>query len=581
MSNNSNNMTSNQANNSNGIIQIPARLYDKAEGFITITKYNNEGSLLYIGDNASKKIIVVETKKSMIVNIFTGQNGVSLDIDFTDDDEFMVSSSGDCTMMLRNAKTGEQIRKLNTIREMLVPQRMDIQKNMSSKYLMVYYKNKSSNPEKKSRIDFFDLEKMFNTEIPDTETKIKSIQWNYSNEITAIKWISETKYVIGTEDGMLMIKSIEDDEYCHQEKIHSDSINTINFNLNKSVMLTSSSDSTAKEVEIENLNVLAEYKSNGNINSAIYSQKDRLIIIGGGMEATKVAKSGGSGDLSIKIIRKKDKKLIREINGHNSVVRTINGQPNSKNFVSGGHNGTAIVYLLDKLDDDDENKESEQSSTNDEQTIGVINKSEFMGIYDFTGTYLKEINVNINQVNVQKMINDKKIRDNQKQNNVVGMKSSSTEPSNELFMIDDSVDYVSEIKRKNKEKVKQNQDDGDELISLIDRAINNKSGKFTGSDNESDNEEEQQSQEPGAVKVTNLPMDYDFYELKKLIDDMFSSFGRIKHIGIDRKNTYDRVAYVNYMSKDSAIKAINIYTENKQRIGLQVMGVELAIPRQY
>ncbi len=32
---------------------------------------------------------------------------------------------------------------------------------------------------------------------------------------------------------------------------------------------------------------------------------------------------------------------------------------------------------------------------------------------------------------------------------------------------------------------------------------------------------------------------------------------------------------------NSAIKAINIYTENKQRIGLQVMGVELAIPRQY
>ena len=110
--------------------------------------------------------------------------------------------------------------------------------------------------------------------------------------------------------------------------------------------------------------------------------------------------------------------------------------------------------------------------------------------------------------------------------------------------------------------------------------MDSKSGKFTGSDSESDNEE-QQSQEPGAVKITNLPMDYDFYELKKLIDDMFSSFGRIKHIGIDRKNTYDRVAYVNYMSKDSAIKAINIYTKNKPRIGPQVMGVELAIPRQY
>ncbi len=556
------------------LVEVPTKRYNRAEGFITVTRYNNSGSLLYIADNSSKKINVIDTKKSKIIGSYIGHKGVIWSLELTSDDNILVSGSGDLMLGIWGAKTGELFRMFEPLGYMSVPEKLSIQKNASTNYLVVYCKSKSKN--KPSCINFYDLDKASNLEVSDEEFKIKSIQWTETSEITSIKWLDDTKYMIGTGDGRIIIKDYTDDNFVQQNTVHSGAIKTLFFNKDKSVVLTSSIDGTAKEINTSSLEIQSEYKSPVQINSAIYNHDYRHIITGGGREAIDVAKSSVN-DLSIKIFRKKDKKFVKEINSHFGPVRCLDIQPGSKNFVSGGHDGIAKIYLLDSVkedeDKDDKDEKDEENSdiesTNkSSETFDVINSTTFLGIQNVVGKLLLDDKTNFELVNVHKQHIDKQ-NATLKQGNIPGSKnaSSNKSESEDLFMVG-NVDYLAETERRRKEK----------MINDDVFMVNIKNNDLDDSDDEF---KPVQSLTPGAVKVTNLPMDMEFGQLKSELEKLFDGFGRISRIGIDGKVQNDRIAYINYTDISMATKAVDHYSrkENQYRFDYQVMCVELAPQR--
>ncbi len=554
-------------------VEIPVKIYNKAEGFITVTKFNNSGSLLYVGDNSSKKINVINTKNWKIIGSYIGHKGVIWDIDISDNDDIMVSGSGDLTLGFWYAKTGENIRMFEPLSSMSIPVTLSIQKNVLTKYLVVFCKAKTKTGQ--SCINFYDLDKVVDKSLSDDQVLHKSIKWTDSNDITSIKWIDETKYIIGTSDGRIIIKDFVDEEFIQEKSVHTGAIKTIVFNRTKTGILTSSLDSSAKEIDLTTLEIQGEYKSKVPINSAIYSQKDRTVILGGGIDAMAVALSGDN-DLSIKIFRKKDRKLLKEIKSHFGPIRCLNAQPESKNFVSGGHDGLAKIYLLDTVEDGDETQENEEKeedikSETSIETFNIINYTAHLGIHNVVGKSLSDGKENMELVNVHKQIVNRQ-NHIQNQNNIPGSKNSTAKSdADELFMVG-SRDFLAETeeKRKQKHEEKKKLMEDDDLFVV----------KAESNDDESDSDDfvPMERTTPGAVRVSNLPMHMDKYELKKMLQDLFDSFGKVTHIAIPNVS-FDRIAFINYADVNKAHKAIEIYTNKKHVIEHQIMCVELAPPR--
>jgi len=564
---------SNSTNTTSGKIShinVKTKVYNKAEGFVTLTKYNNSGSLLYIGDNNSKKINVINTKTWKIVGSYIGHNGVVWDLDFSSNDEIMVSGSGDLMLGIWGAKTGELYKMFEPLNFMSVPEKFSIQKNTSTNYLIVYCKSKSK--KNLSRLNFYDLDKAKDCDILDTKFILKSVEWKEQTEITSIKWLNDSKYIIGTFDGRIIIKDFLDEEFIQQASIHTGAIKTIVFNENKTNILTSSIDGSAKEINISTFEIVGEYKSPVQINSAIYSARDRLIITGGGREAMDVAKST-INDLSIKIFRKKDKKFVKEINSHFGPVRCLHSEPNSKNFVSGGHDGIAKIYILDGVEEGGvEEGGVEEGEVEDEteeivdikstETFDMINSTKFLGIQNVVGKYLIDDETKFEYVIANKP------NPQSKQNIIPGDKNFKSNSSGDDLFTFDSRDFLAETVERRKKRMQE------EDLFLIKTGYENKN------DDDDDNHVFRpfENLTPGAVKVTNLPIEMDYYELKNILEGLFDSFGRVSRIGFDRKITYDRIAYVNYTDINNAHKAIEFYNkkENQQRMGHQIMSVELA-----
>lgn len=556
------------------LVEVPTKRYNRAEGFITVTRYNHNGSLLYIADNSSKKINVIDTKKWKIIGSYIGHKGVVWGLELSQDDNILVSGSGDLMLGIWGAKTGELFRMFEPLGYMSVPEKMSIQKNASTNYMVVYCKSKSKN--KSSCLNFYDLNNATNFDVSDENFKIKSILWTEPTEITSIKWLNDTKYMIGTLDGRIIIKDYVDENFIQQNTIHSGAIKTLFFNKDRTVVLTSSVDGTAKEVDITTLEIQSEYKSPVQINSAIYSSDYRFIITGGGREAIDVAKSSVN-DLSIKIFRKKDKKFVKEINSHFGPVRCLDIQPNSKNFVSGGHDGIAKIYLLDIVKDEEKDEEKKQEITDNKddcsineqnkptETFDVINSTKYLGIQNVVGKLLLDDKTNFELVNVHKQHVDKQ-NSSLKQGYIPGFKNSNStkSSSDDLFMVG-NVDYLTETEERRKQKMIE----GDVFMVSVKN------------DNSDDEFRPTQSLTPGTVKVTNLPMDMEFGHLKYELDKLFDGFGRISRIGIDSKVQNDRIAYINYTDISMAIKAVDHYSkkDNQYKFEYQVMSVELANQR--
>ena len=62
----------------------------RGNGFMTISKYNKSGNLLFIADKDSKTITVIDTNSKIILGNYTGHNGVIWYLDVCDDSKIMI-----------------------------------------------------------------------------------------------------------------------------------------------------------------------------------------------------------------------------------------------------------------------------------------------------------------------------------------------------------------------------------------------------------------------------------------------------------------------------------------------------------
>ena len=495
----------------------------RGAGFMTVSKYNNSGKLIYIADKDSKCIIAIETFNYEIVGSFDGHNGVIWSLDISSDDTFLVSCSGDLSICFWKTDDGSIIHNFS---EKCMPKYVCTQKKLDTNLVGIICEGLG----KKSitYISIYDLNYIYEN---DFKEKIK-ILWNRTNKPTVLTWLNENILIIGCDDGKIIIKNINDIDDTEDIvlDIHHETIKSIVWNKNNTQILTSSLDCTAKQIDVSNWEIKATYISTVPINWACWNHNDRKILLGGGIEAMQVAKTSNN-DLNLKIYRTSDQKLMNHISSHFGPIRYIDKSPIGKNFITASQDGTVKIYFI---------KDENLSISELEKNIPELQKFKNFGSYQRYKlsseinklenlTYKPKKNIEKKVVWVPGMpllknnnnINSKKIQNNSKQ-------SEFYEPDLNTNITIVNNDNLYEIK-----------------------GIDNKNS---------------------VIRVTNLPPDIQADDLNELFD----MYGRIKEKdGIIIKNYFNStMAFIKYIYSESAQKAID--NLDRTAINNYIIGVEIA-----
>lgn len=474
--------------------EINSKQY-RGNGFMTVAKYNNSGDIIYVGDKDSKTITSICANTFVILNKFTAHNGVVWNLDLSNDDNILISCSGDLTVCFWNTATTELLYQFN---ENCLPKFVCVQKNnqstnqsnllcvvceaigrRSQTYILIYDMNQLTNSDPNNSNNFNFTQKLL---------------WNNSNKITCVEWHENNTLMFGCDDGQIILRNIMDIDGTNEikYKFHDNQIKSICWNKSFSNILTGSLDSTSKIINTTNWEILNTFVSTVPINYASYNFNEKKIFVGGGVDAINVAKTS-KNDLSLKVYRIQDSKLMQKMDCHFGPIRFISKSPSNKNFLTASQDGMMKIHICDDVPintfADSNNADSDKTFLFDE-----INKFE-----NVNWKASKSSNAN---VPAQKWIPGMpRIIDNS--------------PKSELFTLNNNL--------------------SESVLNSIE------------------NIKEEQAKANSSIRITNLPSYISHSEL----NDIFDLYGRIEDKGI-RILKYDdnTMAFINYSFPESAHKAI-------------------------
>lgn len=314
-------------------LSIHARQF-RGYGFMTVSKFNNSGSTLYIADKDSKIITALSTIDfATTTNIFHGHNGVIWSIALSQDDSIMYSCSGDTTLCVWNTETADLLHKIN---QSGIPKIVSINNN---NVLAIY--NDSLGKSNPPTILFY------NNQMELITTK------RLTAKISTMNWLNEEntdnnlmgKLITTNEEGSLIIENMNTNSI--SECIpHTKTIKSVVINKNKTQILTGSMDGFAKLIDVASLETIKTFASNSPICYATFLCNEKKIVLGGGIEAMHIALSkADTNDLRTKIYNVDSTKLVLQIQSHFGPIRFIDTF--GKICVTAGQDGSVKIHFID------------------------------------------------------------------------------------------------------------------------------------------------------------------------------------------------------------------------------------------
>jgi translation initiation factor 3 subunit I len=489
----------------------------RGQGFMTVAKFNSNGELLFIADKDSKYITQISTTNNEIIGTYNGHNGVVWNLDITEDSQFMISCSGDMSCILWNVINGEI---LNRINQNGIPKYVSINKGdkfkeeneLKDNFELVAIACDPISKRSKSYISIYSLKELVNGDT----NQITRLEETENKRATTVNWCGMENLIVTYDDGTIKKMNYKTGEIIKECKIHDESIKFVSFSNTKRELLTSSLDSSAKIIDIDNFEIKKCFKSSVPVNCAIYTPDENYVMLGGGIEAMMVAKTSDN-DLTTKIYQVSNEKLVKQIINHFGPLRYLDFNANKSSFVSASQDGTAKIHYLTPITNEKCERELFGLALIKDKAELCL-KNEILKI--------EEINQNIKNNSPNSSDKNSKFLN---LNNKSQLANKSYPLGHELYKKEEKVAEY-KINSRLETEIKQN----------------------------------------SAIKVTNLPDDVDVRDLW----EMFEFYGRIEENGIRIKKFHnDTVAFVNYLNIESAQKAIEKC--DKKKMGFCIIGVEM------
>jgi WD40 repeat protein len=144
-----------------------------------------------------------------------------------------------------------------------------------------------------AKISVFDGDHPDGSVAPVLEIDIPKEQQKRVNA-TNVKWTHLNEHLlVAFDSGMIRLYNPETGDMEEEFRAHEKKINRLQFNLDKTMFITSSADFTARLYDAVNLEHLKTYKTDRPVNDAVISEHKDHILLGGGQEAMSVTTTSG------------------------------------------------------------------------------------------------------------------------------------------------------------------------------------------------------------------------------------------------------------------------------------------------
>ncbi|KAI8079748.1 WD40-repeat-containing domain protein [Halteromyces radiatus] len=163
-------------------------------------------------------------------------------------------------------------------------------------------------------------------------------------------WTYLNKYIIsGHEDGSLCQWDWKANEKLKSIKPHDELISDLQFSPDRTYLITSSKDKTAKIFDVDTLEQKKTFSTDTPLNSASLTPKfQEFVIVGGGQDAMNVTMtSARAGKFESRFYHKILEEEVGRVRGHFGPINTIAVHPDGKSYSSGGEDGYVRVHHFD------------------------------------------------------------------------------------------------------------------------------------------------------------------------------------------------------------------------------------------
>ncbi|CAO3591977.1 unnamed protein product [Absidia cylindrospora] len=163
-------------------------------------------------------------------------------------------------------------------------------------------------------------------------------------------WTYLNKYIIsGHEDGSLCQWDWKANQKLNSIKAHDELISDLQFSPDRTYLITSSKDKTAKIFDADTLEEKKSFSTDTPLNSASLTPKfQEFVIVGGGQDAMNVTMtSARAGKFESRFYHKILEEEVGRVRGHFGPINTIAVHPDGKSYSSGGEDGYVRVHHFD------------------------------------------------------------------------------------------------------------------------------------------------------------------------------------------------------------------------------------------
>ena len=153
----------------------------------------------------------------------------------------------------------------------------------------------------------------------------------------------------GAEDGKLRLVDPENGDLLKTYEAHTEQIQDMQYNAEKTLLLTASRDFTSKLFDAFTYECLMTFNTDRPINGAAISPIKLHVITGGGQDAMSVTTTAGqSGKFEARFFHMVYGDLLGLVKGHFGPINTLAIHPDGLSYVSGGEDGYIRLHHFDQ-----------------------------------------------------------------------------------------------------------------------------------------------------------------------------------------------------------------------------------------
>lgn len=311
------------------------------ERSITYVRFNKDGDLLF-SCSKDNSPAVWRSSNGERIGTYEGHRGAVFNCDITDDSKLFLTASADNSARLWNAEKGTELFKFDHAGPVKGVAWMEGDCGFATCADNFGEREPAS-------VNFFEL-----ADNPSEQSKTPRLtvvdRENPRLKPTRIAWLPLNKYLlIAWEDGSMSLMDPADGAKVRSWRAHHAAVTSITFNAEKSLLVSSSKDNTAKVWDAVTWEHLYTYTSNAPLNAAVLHPTREHVLAGGGQDAMNVTTSSAAeGNFHMRVYHLVFEHELGRLKGHFGPINAMAFNPDGRSFATGGEDGYIRLQHLDE-----------------------------------------------------------------------------------------------------------------------------------------------------------------------------------------------------------------------------------------